>query len=102
MPENTINRNQFLIKLNTFDQIDLQFRKKDGTLRNMTCTLNFEKIPKEFHPKTDNKGDVDKRNKNPNQITVFDLVKKGWRIVTFDKLQWVSDGVKRYNNISLK
>ena len=102
MPENTINRDQFLTKLKTFDSVEVKFRKKDGSIRKMQCTLNFEKIPKEYHPKSDGEGGVEKRNKYPNQITVFDLVKKGWRIVTFDKLEWVNDGIRRYNNISLK
>ncbi len=32
----------------------VRFRKKDGNARTMKCTLDFNKIPKQHHPKNVN------------------------------------------------
>ena len=53
------------------------FRKKDGTLRKMNCRLGVTK-----HLKGGTKG-YDKSN----LVTVYDIVKKGYRTVNLDTLE---------------
>lgn len=63
--------------------ITVSFIKKDGTERNMQCTLNENKIPKESHPKGVS------RSKSTDSISVFDLEKKEWRSFRWDSVRFV-------------
>ncbi len=53
-------------------EIRLIFRKKDGTLRKMLCTQDFNKIPVDRQPKGG-------YHHNPEQVRVWDLEKNDWR-----------------------
>jgi hypothetical protein len=64
--------------------VHLEFMKKDGTLREMKCTLNENKIPEASKPKGSGK------SQNDDSIAVFDLVKQEWRSFRFDSVQQLS------------
>jgi len=53
------------------------FTKKDGSLRNMYCTLNPELIPYDMSGNAHGTKDV------PHLLTVFDLEADAWRSVNF-------------------
>ncbi len=74
----------------------IKFVKKDGTDRIMRCTLDFTKIPNIDHPK---RVDIEKILKliQQNKIMhVYDLEKKGWRSVPFDRVEWMDTKTRRY------
>lgn len=60
--------------------VDLQFKKVNGDLRNMTATRDFGLIPEEKHPK----GEVS--DKNTDIVTLFDLEVKDWRSFRVENL----------------
>ncbi len=86
---------EFFGKLRETDFVTLEFMKKDGSLRKMRCTLNWDMIP------------IDKRPKNVDMITilklvntnkiihVFDLDKNDWRSVPYTKVKWMEDNNKQ-------
>lgn len=57
------------------------FKKKDGTLRTMNCRLGVKK-----HLKGGTKSYDDSKF---NYVTVYDLVKKGYRIVNLDAIKQI-------------
>ena len=59
--------------------VEIVFEKKDGTLRTMKCTRNFDMIPEEHKPKSE-KPIVE-------SMPVFDLDAKGWRSFTIKNLK---------------
>ena len=65
------------------DILKVTFTKKDGTLRDMYCTLQNEFIPehKEYHIET-----VVKREKNMSVLSVFDVEKADWRSFRIDSI----------------
>ena len=63
--------------------IGVVFTKKDGTERQMVCTLNSEMIPQDATPK--NSG----RAQPTDAIAVFDLEKGEWRSFRFDSVKSV-------------
>lgn len=70
--------------------IDVEFLKKDGTVRSMTCTLHEESLPKQ-EPKSIDESlrDLADKNKRPKQeesIAVFDTINQGWRSFRWDSL----------------
>ena len=58
------------------------FTKKDGTKREMLCTLNMDSVPSEHHPKTD--GNATARTNE--SVRVFDLEKEAWRSFRLDSV----------------
>lgn len=71
------------------DDVHIEFRKTDGTLRTMHCTQNFDLIPVEHHPaKTDNAEEVSVPTKNKDNflLKVFDLEAKGWRSIRAERI----------------
>ena len=75
---NTPEGREWLLGLLREREVIVTFTKKDGEEREMTSTLNFDLIPKEFHPKTqvtENK----KEDKEPTSLAVYDVNAKGWR-----------------------
>jgi hypothetical protein len=66
-----------LLKTNT---VELVFTKKDGSIREMKCTLREDKIPDSAKPKGSSK------TQNTDSIAVFDLVKQEWRSFRFDSI----------------
>lgn len=60
--------------------VNLTFRKTDGTLRNMKCTL----LPK-FLPEA-TASDKPKRKVSEDTLAVFDLEKNEWRSFRYDSV----------------
>ncbi len=88
---------EFLEKIKKENEVNIQFRKKDNSLRNMRCTLDFSRIPKHKQPKG---FDFAKALKliSINQILhVFDLNKQEWRSVPFDRVIYLEIGKIKYS-----
>lgn len=62
-------------------EINLTFKKVNGEIRKMRCTLNEELIPE------DKKSTGNSKRKSPeDSIAVFDLDKKDWRSFRYDSI----------------
>lgn len=60
--------------------IDVQFTKKDGSLREMRCSLQEQYLPSLM-------GDAETTTKdNPDVLAVWDLEAKGWRSFRIDSV----------------
>jgi len=80
--------------------VEVQFTKKDGTLRVMNCTKDMTKIPVENHPKpqpvTEESGALDLDDLPPytqkpvQLITVFDVDKQEWRSFNYTTVRSIS------------
>lgn len=57
------------------------FTKKDGTIREMICTLKPE-LTESYEKKTDRVKET-----NPDVCPVYDLDAKGWRSFRFDSIK---------------
>lgn len=68
------------------ETVDLEFVKKDGTLRVMTCTLQENKLPAQV----DLEEHVQKKAPNPDILAVFDVINQGWRSFRWDSLKKVN------------
>ena len=55
----------------------------------MRCTLDFNKVPKEDRPKNVNINNILNLLQNAGIIHVYDLDKKGWRSVPFQKVEYI-------------
>jgi hypothetical protein len=66
-----------LLKTN---EVDLTFTKKDGTIREMKCSLKESLLPV-YEKKTDKV-----KTKSEESLSVFDLEKKEWRSFRFDSI----------------
>lgn len=74
------NREELLSALRD-GTVNLTFTKKDGTLRDMRCTLREAMIPTEAMPNGESK-----KKKNDDVISVFDLDKDDWRSFRVDSV----------------
>ncbi len=92
----------FLEKIRNEDFVKLKFTKADGTERIMKCTLNFDKIPKSDQPKKIDLPKILKLINNSSVVHVYDLEKKGWRSVKFDRVEWLEDAENVRFNIKRK
>ena len=63
--------------------VTVSFTKKDGTDREMLCTLSESLIPSDKKPKTENTKFSD------DALRVFDLDKKEWRSFRWDSIKTV-------------
>lgn len=96
MPEDLIRTvTQFLDRVKEEDEVTVKFTKKDGTIRLMKCTLNFDKIPKRDHPKGVNLSKILKLMNQHGIIHVYDLEKYAWRSVPFGEVEWVETPKRR-------
>jgi len=68
------------------ETVDLEFIKKDGSLRVMTATLRADKLPAQV----DLEEAVQKKTPNPEVMAVFDLINQGWRSFRWDSLKTVN------------
>ncbi len=70
------------------DSKDLRivFTKKDGTEREMLCTLQEAKIPTDKLPKSQASDSTTAGQGNESAIRVFDTVKQEWRSFRWDSL----------------
>jgi hypothetical protein len=62
--------------------VNLTFRKTDGTLRNMKCTLLPKYLPETVVPVEDKP----KRKTSEEALAVFDLEKNEWRSFRYDSV----------------
>ena len=62
------------------------FTKKDGTLRDMRCTLSEGRIPADKHPKNEGTSAKD----SGSAVRVFDTEKQEWRSFRWDSVTKVS------------
>lgn len=93
---------EFLEKIRGEDEVKIKFTKVDGSSRIMRCTLNFDKIPGIQRPK---EVDLPKILKllNTNKILhVFDLDKKGWRSVPFNRSEWLETPSRKIYKVKAK
>ncbi len=58
--------------------LDIQFVKKDGSLREMRCTLNEKHLPTVTTEST--------KKDNPNVLAVWDIDNNGWRSFRIDSI----------------
>lgn len=65
------------------EEVTILFTKKDGTEREMLCTLKENKIPQEFSTKSEN------RAKSEDALAVFDLEKNAWRSFRYDSVKQI-------------
>ena len=62
---------------------EVTFTKADGSERVMKCTLNFEHIPTDYHPKKDS----EPRKVNDETCRAFDVEAEGWRSFRWDAVK---------------
>ena len=86
----------FLTKIRNEDEVTVHFTKQDGKLRTMRCTLDFRKIPKKYKPKNVDVPKILKLITDKRILHVFDLDVMGWRVVPFDRTDWMDTKTKRY------
>ncbi len=84
------------IRILRVDESKVSFIKKDGTARIMKCTLDFDKIPKEKRPKGIDITKILSLISKSNLLHVFDLEKKEWRSIPFDRTEYVENGNKKF------
>jgi len=76
----------FLDKLKKGDVIEVEFIKKDGSLRRMKCTLDFKRIPPDKRPKNTSLENILKLITKNKILRVFDVEKNDWRSIPFKSL----------------
>ena len=62
-------------------EVTIFFTKKDGTERELRCTLAENKIPQEKLPKNSGK------SKSDDSLAVFDVEKDAWRSFRWDSVK---------------
>ena len=62
------------------------FTKKDGSVREMKCTLKLDMIPTDLHPKVKEATEIKEEKEESDQIRVYDLDKQGWRSFNFSSV----------------
>ena len=78
---NTPEGREWLRGLLRTEKVKIIFTKKDGTEREMICTLAEENIPSEKAPKNTGKSNSDEA------IAVFDVEKQDWRSFRWDSVK---------------
>ena len=81
---NTPEGREWLRTLLSEQDLTISFIKKDGTARDMVCTLASDKIPAEQAPKNSGKA------KSDESIAVFDVEKQEWRSFRWDSVTQIS------------
>jgi len=75
-------RNDYLKNVLQTGVANVSFIKKDGTVRNLLCTLMAEHLPAQ----TDLEEAVQKKTPNPEVLAVWDLDNQGWRSFRYDSI----------------
>lgn len=83
-------------RLVTEPAVVVKFIKKDKTERIMKCTLDFKQVPIPDRPKSINVPKILDLIQKHKMIHVYDLDKKGWRTIPFDRMEYVDTSDKRY------
>ena len=66
---------------------EIVFKKKDNSVRVIRCTLDYDIIPTEYHPKQDDsKLLTEKETKTPSYIRVFDTEINAWRSIITENI----------------
>jgi hypothetical protein len=76
-------------RLNVEKEAIIKFTKKNGEVRIMRCTLDFSKVPKTDRPKKVDINRILKLMQESGLINVYDLDKKGWRSVPFQRVEYL-------------
>ena len=85
MTSTKLNENEILENLRTNNEgIRVLFTKKDGTEREMLCTLAESAIPMDKQPKGEGSSTVG------SAVRVFDLDKSEWRSFRWDSVKSVN------------
>ena len=74
---------KWLLEMLQTDELTVFFTKKDGTERQMLCTLAENKIPNEKMPKNSGK------SKSDDALAVFDIEKNEWRSFRWDSVSLI-------------
>lgn len=69
--------------------LNVKFIKKDGTERDLRCTLKADMLPDQ----TDIEEQVQKKTPNPDVMAVWDLDKNAWRSFRFDSIIGFSENI---------
>ena len=99
MADTITNAIDFFDKINEEKEVTIKFIKKDKTVRIMKCTLDFETIPRSQHPKDLNMRKILNDMNVHKLLRVYDLEKRDWRSVPFDRVQWLETPDTMYNII---
>lgn len=75
-------RNSYLQEQLKIKVLKVKFIKKDGTERDMVCTLRPDMMPQQI----DLEESVQKKSPNPDVLAVYDLEKEGWRSFRYDSI----------------
>jgi hypothetical protein len=67
------------------NEVQINFTKKDGTQRAMTCTLNPDVIPQKVTESQVIEGKAE-RVKSVDSLAVYDVEKQGWRSFRWDSI----------------
>ena len=76
--------------LHESENLCVVFTKKDGTSREMFCTLQESKIPAEKQPKSQASDSETSGQGNDSAVRVFDTVKQEWRSFRWDAVTKVT------------
>ena len=74
-------------------EVTVTFVKSDGTLRDMRCTLDYNKLPVKHVPNISEAEEKAKKPKDPEVQPVFDLDLKQWRSFRYDRLRKISANI---------
>ena len=87
-PMNTYNKETLLEMLHCREVV-VKFRKTNGDLREMRCTLDPMLLPgrpEDLEPKSPNEDVKPPRKQNPNVVNVWDLDTNEWRSFRTDRI----------------
>jgi hypothetical protein len=87
---------QFWKKVYDEKEVIIKFTKQDNAERIMRCTLDFKKIPAKDQPKGVNIQQILKLIQQNKIMHVYDLGKKGWRSVPFERVEYMDTPNRRY------
>lgn len=75
-------QNEFLKEQLHKGVVRVKFVKKDGSIRDMQCTLKADLLPAQ----TDIEESVQKKTPNPAVLAVYDVENNGWRSFRWDSI----------------
>lgn len=85
-------QNEYLKKVLHEGIVKVKFVKRDGSERDMICTLKADLLPQ-----TDLEEQIEKKKPNPDALAVWDVEKGAWRSFRYDSIIGFSE---KYNGNS--
>lgn len=87
----------WLTNLLRSDEVTIDFKKVDGSIRTMRCTLNEQLIPAKVPQPGDELVETKVRKSNPDVRTVWDIDNRSWRSFRWNSLNSITwnDGVTK-------